>query len=180
MKKNPELKSKVVFRDRIITPNPETGEFTEEVFEKKTHLVLEEKDFYLMYSSMLGVLLNAELSRASLKVWAYLAKNYQAGQPIGIGKPVKDRIIKEAKMSLPTIDKSLGELSKSHNGYSPLLIKDGHGYYILNPQYLWKGNNTSRREVLTIMLENHKEQYNNLEFCNSEIVNKFENSKLNN
>lgn len=126
-----------------------SGEILETVVQQHKYLSDSKEQFFIGYVSMLAVF--NELSGNAIKVYAYLLENYVCGIGIGITSSIKEEIkerIKSKAKGVTTIDNALKELVEVK-----FLIKSGHGTYIINPRYAFKGSTMDRNKSLKAVIE---------------------------
>lgn len=123
----------------------ETGEIIETSISSTTYLANTKDEFFLMYSSMIIVLKDSTDVR--MKLFAALIERYGNGQEFCINKNLKEIIAAECKCSPRSFDTALTNLVK-HN----ILVKIGHGTYMINPRHVFKGSSFNRNASLKAVL----------------------------
>lgn len=147
--KNSFLKTSLKEVKTVVT---EDGEVLDYIENKQSYIANSKEAFFLGYATLLSTF--KDISGQSIKVYAYLLKNYEPGLVIGVNKPVKEAIrewINSTASTTTSIDNSLAELVKNN-----LLIRreGSKGAYLLNPRYAFKGSTKDRdaslRTILTL------------------------------
>ena len=135
---------------RVITQevDPETGEVYSSKIKTHKYIVKDKSQFYITYASMWKIFKEKELSRKSIQMYAYLVEKYKESVEFAFSKKIKDNLVKEIDIALPTIYKSLNELIESE-----LITKTGRATYCVNPQHTWYGSSKKRESKLKYLFE---------------------------
>ena len=151
--KNPYL-TQVEDGEQIVI-DKETGEILDVRANSKFVIANSDQEFYLMFASMLEILVDkGSGSSTTTRVLAFLLNNYgHSGKPFAINKALKETMCSELGLAMVSIPLALNGLQQSINGYDPILYKSGRGYYRINPQHLFKGSLSDRRQILKAQLE---------------------------
>ncbi len=145
------LKRKIT--DRVIDENGV-------VLDEKTisYLVENEKDFYITYCKVLGLL--KDLGLGEIKTLSWLVSNSSFNNNmVVVTSGVKKKIAEEMGISANTVNNALGPLVEKE-----ILYRDTDsgnrrdGIYYINPEYYWKGSLAERKKMLRIALELKKDK----------------------
>ena len=129
----------------------ETGELISVPVTKTVSYVAGDKDsFYLIYSKLISLILEDELSLPDVKVFAYLLKTYGVGVPIILSKSIKEIMIDELKLKMSTINNAISSIS---NLPTPLLFRKASSLYYLNPRFAIKGSSSERDTQMKVLFE---------------------------
>lgn len=142
-KKSSYLKTSHTDTSTVVTSD---GEVLEQDIKNVRYLAATKEEFFLIYSSMLGVL--SKLTLPQVRVYAFLLENYNIGSPIAITIGLKEIISIRQNIAVKTISNSLTGLVESR-----LLFKTAKGMYKLNPRYAFKGSTRDRNSMLKVILE---------------------------
>lgn len=134
----------------------ETGE---QIGEKTIdYLVENEKDFYITYCKVLGLM--GDMKLGEMKTLAWLVSNsHFNNNMVVVTSGVKEKIAKEMEISVSAVNNSLQPLVSKG-----ILYRDSDkggrrdGVYYINPEYYWKGNISERNKVLKVVLGMQKQE----------------------
>jgi predicted transcriptional regulator len=143
------LKSRIT--DRTIS---EDGE----VLDEKTvsYLVENEKDFYMTYCKVLGLMKDMKLGEIKTLAWLVSTSHFNNNMVV-VTSGVKKKIAQEMDISESAVNKALAPLVEKE-----ILYRDSDasnrrdGVYYIHPEYYWKGNLAERKRMLRIALETLK------------------------
>lgn len=124
----------------------ETGEVLESNTKKHTYIANSKEDWFITYSSLLGIF--NDLSLGAIKVYAYILKSYNFGTQFEIGGATRTTISEYCKISESNVAASLAELKTKELLYSPR-----RSVYIINPRYAFKGSTSNRDKSLKAIIE---------------------------
>jgi hypothetical protein len=131
--------------------NPETGELTSvPIAQTVTFMAGTKDEFYLVYSKLISLIIEGNLSGPEIKVYAYLLKTYGVGVPITLGKGIKQIMADLMGIKIGTIDNAISALSSR---VSPLLFRKEKSVYYLNPRFALKGSSSERDSQMRILFE---------------------------
>jgi len=122
------------------------GVVLEQDIKNVKYLAATKEEFYIIYSSVLGVL--SKLTLPQVRVYAYLLENYNVGVPISISGNLKKMMSDKQGIAVKTINNALTGLIDSK-----LLFKPAQGIYKLNPRYAFRGSTKERNAMLKVILE---------------------------
>ena len=103
-----------------------------------------------MYASILPVLIEQNLSRSSVKTFAYLIQKFGGSGMFDIGTSVKAELMEKCDLAENTMFSSIKELLKAE-----LILKANQskrGGYSINARYIWIGTSDARRKQIEIQL----------------------------
>jgi len=143
------LKTRI--KDRTIS---EDGE----VLDEKTvsYVVENEKDFYITYCKVLGLLKDMKLGEIKTLAWLVSTSHFNNNMVV-VTSGVKQKIAKDMDISISAVNKALAPLVEKE-----ILFRDKDssvrrdGVYYIHPEYYWKGSLVERAKVLRIALEMQK------------------------
>lgn len=145
------IRTKQIIENSRPVIDAETGELIEVPVTKTVSYVAGDKDsFYLVYSKLISLILEDELSLPDVKVFAYLLKTYGVGVPIVLSKAVKEIIVEELNLKMSTINNSISSIS---NLPTPLLFRKATSLYYLNPRFAIKGSSSERDTQMRVLFE---------------------------
>jgi hypothetical protein len=125
-------KEKIIYEQRELIINNETGEVKEEI-NNKTIKIPKEDNYIKIYIKTIGLLHN--LPNSADKILFELLKYVNYDNEIIINKSVKQNIANRLNLSLSRINMYITNLYKEN-----FLIRKNRGVYILNPFIFGKGN----------------------------------------
>lgn len=125
--------------------NHDTGELLSETSESSYFLANSDKEFYLMYASMLTVLKTCKDPKINLL--AGLIERYSKGQEFSMSRSLKNLIAKETKSNSRTFDRAFTALREDG-----LIIETDYRLYKLNPKYVFQGSTATRNNHLKAVL----------------------------
>lgn len=129
----------------------ETGELTSVPIAQTISFVAGTKDeFYLVYSKLISLIIEGQLSGPEIKVYSYLLKTYGVGVPITLGKGIKQIMADLMGIKTGTIDNAISALSSRP---VPLLFRKEKSVYYLNPRFALKGSSSERDSQMRILFE---------------------------
>ena len=146
------------FKQTYITQivDSESGAVIDQNVNLKIHrtLAASRESFAQMFFSIVGVLNN--LTGAEIKILVYCITHAPYNKNfVTINAPFRKLITKECNIADGTIKNSVKTLVKKG-----MLIRQGSGSYLINPEYFWKGDSEKRVESLRFVLDI---QYNQLQ-----------------
>lgn len=145
------LKTRIT--DRII--DTETGEQLDE--KTVSYIVENEKDFYITYCKVLGLLKDMKLGEIKTLAWLVSTSHFNNNMVV-VTSGVKQKIANDMDISVSAVNCALAPLVEKN-----ILYRDSDsssrrdGVYYIHPEYYWKGSLTERNRVLRIALELNKE-----------------------
>lgn len=110
----------------------------------------EDSRFYLMYASILPILIEEDLSKSSIKTFAYLIEKFGGSGMFDIGSSVRSELMERCGLAENTVFNSIKELIRCE-----LLIKANKikkGGYSINARYIWIGTSDARKKQIEIQL----------------------------
>ena len=141
------LRSKIT--DREI--DTETGEVLDE---KTIHYIVEnEKDFYITYCKVLGLLKDMKLGEIKTLAWLVSTSHFNNNMVV-VTSGVKKKIAHDMEISVSAVNCALAPLVEKN-----ILYRDNDsasrrdGVYYIHPEYYWKGSLAERNRMLRIALE---------------------------
>lgn len=140
---------KNISADKVSVVDRETAEVLGEELVTKTDIVVakDAESFFMVYSSIIGVLAN--LSGSEVKVLHYICTNAQFNtNMIVINKVVAEDISKKTGIAYQTVRNCTSTLTRKN-----ILISLGSATYRVNPKYYWKGMESQRRQTYKYILE---------------------------
>ncbi len=111
--------------------------------------------FYLMYASVLPILIDEDLSKSSIKTFAYLIEKFGGSGMFDIGSSVRSELMKRCGLAENTVFNSIKELLKCE-----LILKANEskrGGYFINARYIWIGTSDARKKQIEIQLNLNNE-----------------------
>lgn len=140
------LKNRIT--DRVIS---EDGE----VLDEKTinYIVENEKDFYITYCKVLGLLKDMKLGEIKTLAWLVSTSHFNNNMVV-VTSGVKKKIAQEMDISISAVNNALAPLVEKE-----ILYRDSDsgnrrdGVYYIHPEYYWKGSLAERKKMLRIALE---------------------------
>ena len=138
------LKTGVI--DRMSVVDGETGEVTQDRIKKYKYLAKNKEEFYIIYTSLIGVF--KKLSAPEAKLYCHLLERYPIGTDIIIVNKYRVKIGQELGISQGTVANALGTLTKKR-----LIYSTERGFYKLNPRYAFQGSTAERNKMLKMILE---------------------------
>lgn len=135
--------------DRII--DSDTGEVMDE---KTVHYIIEnEKEFFLTYCKVLGLLKNMKLGEIKTMAWIVSHTTFNDNTVVLTGG-IKRIIASDMGISVSVINNSLAPLVEKGILYRNSDAKDRRdAIYYINPEYYWKGTQENRQKMLRLVLE---------------------------
>lgn len=128
------------------TISEETGEVIDQQVIKHSYLVDDKEDFFLIYSSLIGLL--GEISNPAVKVLSYVLLNYKINTEFEIGNATRTTIAKKMGVSNSAVANALTEL-KSND----ILYSLSRSMYQINPRYAYQGSTANRKKDLKAIIE---------------------------
>lgn len=148
--KNSFLKTGKEIISNVDIVDSETGELLGREIETKriTYLANTQEEFYLMYSSILGLM--QKMTQADVRVFAWLMSNYKS--LISMNTAVYSQIAEDCNIALGSVRNAMTSLKDKKLIYP---IKDNsYRNYRFNPRYVFKGSSKDRHKMLQFILEN--------------------------
>lgn len=141
------LRSKIT--DKFI--DSDTGE----VMDEKTisYIVENEKDFYITYCKVLGLLKDMKLGEIKTLAWLVSTSHFNNNMVV-VTSGVKKKIALEMGISISAVNNAMSPLVEKE-----ILYRDADsssrrdGVYYIHPEYYWKGSLAERKKMLRIALE---------------------------
>jgi hypothetical protein len=128
------------------TVDSETGELLHSDIKKHKYMVDTKEQFYLVYSSLLGVFNDCSLP--AIKTYAYILQNYKPVVMFEMGIATREAIGEHCNLSSGTIANALTELKEKN-----LLFSPRRGCFIINPRYAFQGSTLDRNNALKATIE---------------------------
>lgn len=126
-----------------------------QVLDEKTvsYVVENEKDFYMTYCKVLGLIKDMKLGEIKTLAWLVSNSHFNNNMVVVTGG-VKEKIAADMDISVSTVSNSLKPLVKKKILYrgNDVNAKRDAVYYI-HPEYYWKGSLAERKKMLRIALE---------------------------
>ena len=146
------IKNRIVIDEVKEFVDPRTGELVElPIIKTVPYVANSREEFYLVYASFIGLIVENTFEKAEIQVYAYLLQYYGAGKPFALIKSIKEDIAKITNLKVGTIDNVLQTLrTKPEN---PVLFRTAKSTYVLNPRYAFQGNSTDRTKAMKIIFE---------------------------
>ncbi len=144
------LKSRIT--DHYI--NDETGEYMDE--KTVSYVVENEKEFYITYCKVLGVLKHLKLGDIKTLAWLVSTSHFNQNMVV-VTSGVKKKISEDMDISVSAVSNALPVLVQNK-----ILYRDSDsssrrdGIYYIHPEYYWKGDLAERKRALRIVLEKEK------------------------
>lgn len=126
-----------------------------EVVDEKTirYVVENEKDFYITYCKVLGLLRGMKLAEIKTLAWLVSNTSYNSNMVV-VTSGVKLKISKEMDISPSAVNNALLPLVEKGILYRDLdRGSKRDGVYYIHPEYYWKGSLAERNRMLRIALE---------------------------
>lgn len=126
-----------------------------EVLDEKTvsYLVENERDFFMTYCKVLGLLKDMKLGEIKTLAWLVSNSHFNSNMVVVTGG-VKQKIALEMGVSVSTVNNAMGPLVEKKILYrDPNSNKSRDGVYYIHPEYYWKGSLAERKKVLRLALE---------------------------
>lgn len=126
-----------------------------EVLDEKTvsYLVENERDFFMTYCKVLGLLKDMKLGEIKTLAWLVSNSHFNSNMVVVTGG-VKQKIALEMGVSVSTVNNAIGPLVEKKILYrDPNSNKSRDGVYYIHPEYYWKGSLAERKKVLRLALE---------------------------
>lgn len=131
-------------RTTIITN--EDGEVLDEKTIVHSYIVDDKETFYLIYSSLIGLL--GEISNPAVKVLSYILLNYKTDTQFEIGGATRKIIADKMKISNSAVANALTELKNN-----TILYSFARSMYQINPKYAFQGSTNNRKKALKAIIE---------------------------
>ena len=145
------VRTKQVITDFKEMIDPETGELMNmPVANTFEYIAGDRDDFYLVYSKLISLIIEDDLSRPEIKVYAYLLKTFGVGVPIALIKSIKEDMSVIMKIKTSTIDNAISKLSTRS---TPLIFRKDKSVYYLNPRFGLKGSSSEREKQMKILFQ---------------------------
>lgn len=132
----------------INTVDMETGELIDSITNKDAYLANSEKEFWIMYSSMVLILKGSTDVR--MKLFASLLERYAKGQEFSMSKSLKTIMSGETGCKPRSFDAAFTSLIKDN-----IIVKIGIQLYKINPRHVFQGSTKNRNNALTAIIELH-------------------------
>lgn len=150
--------SKTHLRPRLTDRDIDTD--TGEVMDEKTiHYIVEnEKDFFITYCKVLGLLSGMKLGEIKTLAWLVSTSHFNNNMVV-VTSGVKKKIALDMGISISAVNNALAPLVEKD-----ILYRDSDsssrrdGVYYIHPEYYWKGSLAERNKMLRIALEMKKQQ----------------------
>lgn len=130
--------------DTTLIIDKQTSEIMGVDIKKHKYLANTKEEFFLMYSSILGLFMQMEQSE--IRVYGFLLR-YVGNVEFAINKQLREEIAKQSTLNERTVYNTLDKLVRKG-----LLHKDNKLYRI-NPEYAYKGSTDKRKSYLKYLLE---------------------------
>lgn len=131
--------------------DPDTGELTDmPVVGHIDFMAGDQDEFYLIYSKLISLIIEDDLSGPEIKVYAYLLKTFGVGVPIALIKSIKENMSVIMKIKTSTIDNAISKLSSRP---TPLIFRKDKSVYYLNPRFGLKGSSSERNKQMKILIQ---------------------------
>jgi hypothetical protein len=124
----------------------EDGEVLDEKTIVHSYIVDDKETFYLIYSSLIGLL--GEISNPAVKVLSYILLNYKTDTQFEIGNATRKMIAEKMKISNSSVANALTELKAS-----TILYSFSRSMYQINPKYAFQGSTNNRKKALKAIIE---------------------------
>lgn len=145
------IRTRQVIDDFKEMVDPDTGELTNVPVIKSIDFVAGDRDeFYLIYSKLISLIIEDDLSGPEIKVYAYLLKTFGVGVPIALIKSIKEDMSILMKIKTSTIDNAISRLSSRP---TPLIFRKDKSVYYLNPRFGLKGSSSDRDKQMRILFQ---------------------------
>lgn len=131
--------------------DPDTGELMDMPVVGSIDFIAGDQDeFYLIYSKLISLIIEDDLSGPEIKVYAYLLKTFGVGVPIALIKSIKEDMSVIMKIKTSTIDNAISKLSSRP---TPLIFRKDKSVYYLNPRFGLKGSSSERNKQMRILFQ---------------------------
>lgn len=148
---NEHMRSKQIISDFKEMIDPDTGELVDMPIVNTINFIAGDKDeFYLIYSKLISLIIEDDLSGPEIKVYAYLLKTFGVGVPIALIKSIKEDMSTLMKIKTSTIDNAISRLSSRP---TPLIFRKDKSVYYLNPRFGLKGSSSERNKQMKILIQ---------------------------
>lgn len=145
------MRSKQIVSDFKEMIDPDTGELVDMPIVNTVNFIAGDKDeFYLIYSKLISLIIEDDLSGPEIKVYAYLLKTFGVGVPIALIKSIKEDMSTLMKIKTSTIDNAISRLSSRP---TPLIFRKDKSVYYLNPRFGLKGSSSERNKQMRILFQ---------------------------
>ena len=124
----------------------EDGELIDEKTIVHSYIVDDKETFYLIYSSLIGLL--GEISNPAVKVLSYVLLNYKTDTQFEIGGATRNMIADKMKISNSAVANALTELKNN-----TILYSFNRSVYQINPKYAFQGSTSNRKKSLKAIIE---------------------------
>ena len=124
----------------------EDGELIDEKTIVHSYIVDDKETFYLIYSSLIGLL--GEISNPAVKVLSYVLLNYKTDTQFEIGGATRNMIADKMKISNSAVANALTELKNN-----TILYSFNRSVYQINPKYAFQGSTSNRKKALKSIIE---------------------------
>lgn len=133
------------YLETTVVINKETGEILETEIKQHTYLANAKEDFFLVYSSILGIF--NKMEQSEIRVFSFLLQ-YADGTKFSVDKSIRLEISKVTDLNERTIYNTLIKLSDKK-----LIFKHDSGAYQINPRYAYKGSTLDRNKELQVLFK---------------------------
>ena len=131
--------------------DPDTGELLDmPVVQNLGYITGDRDEFYLIYSKLISLIIEDDLSGPEIKVYAYLLKTFGVGVPIALIKSIKEDMSVIMKIKTSTIDNAISRLASRP---TPLIFRKDKSVYYLNPRFGLKGSSSDRDKQMRILFQ---------------------------
>lgn len=131
--------------------DPDTGEMMDmPIVGHVDYMAGDQDEFYLIYSKLISLIIEDDLSGPEIKVYAYLLKTFGVGVPIALIKSIKENMSVIMKIKTSTIDNAISKLSSRP---TPLIFRKDKSVYYLNPRFGLKGSSSERNKQMRILIQ---------------------------
>lgn len=137
------LKTELKELETII--DSDTGEVLSTNIKKHSYLANTKEQFFLCYSSVLGIFM--EMEQSEIRVFGYLLR-YADGTKFDLSKKMRIDIADCTNLNERTIYNIIPNIVKKK-----LIFKHESGLYQINPRYAFKGSSDTRNKELKMILE---------------------------
>jgi predicted transcriptional regulator len=125
--------------------DPDTGEIVGSNTKTHTYLADTKEEFFLLYSSVLGIFNMMEQSE--IRVFSFLLQ-YADGTKFSIDRSMRLEISKSTTLNERTIYNTVKKLEMKN-----LIFRHDTGAYQVNPRYAFRGSTSDRNQALKTILE---------------------------
>ena len=153
--KEPYLKK--IYENITTVVDKDTGDIMEEHQRVREILVSSKEVFFMMYAGVEGMLDDITYSELKILVWIMLHQA-QDDNYVHLLLPDKKKLSEDMKVCFNSVRKGIVDLVKKD-----ILIRQGgerSATYVVNPRYMWKGQNSERRKALEYILKLRYEEDN--------------------